>query len=361
MPVRRQTGTLIFNTGASSASGISAPPLTGSIPTNQPAPTLPPPQPTTPPVSSASPVVSEQPGAATSTSTRQTINLGTVIGACLGAFAFLILIIILVVWHSRRSRKISLQSHRDRQRNQSKRETWNKLSDGNEHHDLTTRGGRKTLNSSADSRRSSFESKPSIPYIPSTYSSEALHQPKPLPSQFPRAQPSAPQYLLPSHPYTMGRSPSPPGGAAYSSKSAPKNPFADPSQETGGSDADASSLYSTVSNPFESIYPEPRAQPLGRGNGPEAFTGTPFFTPHPDHSAPHNTVKEKWGSVGKERNVQQTYASSANPPSKGTQKMESLIAALDLSSPETHEATADTSMHGHLDRVIEDPLNERHR
>jgi len=319
MLVRRQS--LVFNSQASSATGISAPAITDTNP-NPPAPvtaspTLAPSAAALTNSASASAFSSptQQPGAASS-APHSTINLGTVIGACLGSFALLIVLIFLAVWHSRRSRKsIQLRERR------SKRDNWNKLVDN-----------------PRDSRRSSFESKPSLPHSSLDYTAEYPPvQAKALPSQSSHLHP---RYVLPAHPYSSNLSISP-TPSVETKDSLAGNPFADPNQRDKGMEVDVASVYSTASNPFESIY-NPPAGSTNRINSPEGYSGSPFFTPHPDSSV----QGEKWGSVGKERNVQESFASS------GTDKLGSLIAALDLGgSSNNEEEKADRSMHGHLGKL----------
>jgi len=332
MFVRRQVPsptTLLFNTGATSATGIAAPPLTGPIPststeTSIPVNTIPISMPIGEASSDSIPEPSQQPGVAT-TSTPSTINLGTVIGACLGSFALLLILILLVVWHSRRSRKASLplRDHR------TKRDNWNKLTDN-----------------SRDSRRSSFESKPSLPHSSLEYMSD--YPPKlsqPLPNQLLHNETDVSRYTLPAHPYSSSHSVLP-SGNSESRTSPDGNPFTDPDHTSKSRDTDVASLYSTSSNPFESVY-SPPTDSASRINATQGFSGSPFFTPHPDSSV----EEEKWGSVGKERNVQQSYAA---PGPEATDKLGSLIAALDLSASGNDEVKADSSMHGHLGRFVDD-------
>jgi len=324
MLVRRQS--LVYNSQVASATGIAAPPITDTNPQPTPpitipiAPTTLVASPSETPLPDATTSV-QQPGAAASTPARPTINLGTVIGACLGAVALLILVIVLVVWHSRRSRKsIQLRERR------SKGDTWNKLSD-----------------SRRDSRRSSFESKPSLqPHSSLEYTTE--YPPtyaNTSPSQTRQPTQNAPKYVLPAHPYSSS-------SHSIPTEESPKrslndNPFLDPKQGHKEPDSDAASFYSAASNPFESVYVPPSHSQITRVQTPEGYSGSPFFTPHPDSSV----QGEKWGSVGKERNVQESYAPSVNG---GSDKLGSLIAALDLDGPRKseEEAKVDRSMHGHL-------------
>lgn len=334
MFVRRQdppTSSLIFNTGVSSATDLSAPPLTepnpiastqNPIPTNSASPSLIP-TPTNM-ISSDSPESSQPPGTATSTP-PSSINLGTVIGACMGSFALLVLLILLVVWHSRRSRKASIQL-RDRR---AKGDNWNKLADN-----------------PRDSRRSSFESKPSLAHPSLEYISVYPPTlPKVLPRQSHHTRTEVPHYALPAHPYSSSHSVLP-SGAVESHTPPDGNPFADPGHTGKNRETDAASLYSTSSNPFESVYSPPNGN-SNRINATEGFSGSPFFTPHPDSSV----QEEKWGSVGKERNVQQSYAS---PGTEATDKLGSLIAALDLDGPSNNDEKGDRSMHGHLGKFADD-------
>lgn len=116
------------------------------------------------------------------------------------------------------------------------------------------------------------------------------------------------------------------------------NPFADPQNKLREIELDATSVYSAASNPFESVYTPPTVG-VERSNSAEGYLRSPFFTPHPDSSV----HEEKWGLVGKERNVQESYAL------KGEDKLGSLIAALDLEGTiGSDESKADGSMHGHL-------------
>jgi len=322
MLVRRES--LVFNSQASSATNIAAPAITDTNP--QPSPALVPPTTLaadpvpliTPPPDAPLPDATDspqQPGAATSTPAHSTINLGTVVGACLGSFAVLILVIVLVIWHSRRSRKsIQLQER------QTKRDNWNKLADN-----------------SRDSRRSSFESKPSLPQSSLEYTAE--YPPSHSNPLFSQTQNTS-QYIIPSHPYSSSHSVRP-DSEEGSKRSGNNNPFADPGTNSKESENDAASLYSTASNPFESVYVQPgsKSNPI---QTPENYSGNPFFTPHPDSSV----QGEKWGSVGKERNVQESYASKGNGDSD---KLGSLIAALDLDGRNSNEEEkADCSIHGHL-------------
>jgi len=160
----------------------------------------------------------------------------------------------------------------------------------------------------------------------------------PLPKQPRQPPPSSPQYVLPAHPYSSNHSVLP--AEESSKRSINDNPFLDSKQSNKEQDTDAASFYSAASNPFESYYVQPGSQ--NRAETPEGYSGSPFFTPHPDSSV----QGEKWGSVGKERNVQESYASTTNGGGSGSDKLGSLIAALDLDKSE--EEKADRSLHGHL-------------
>jgi len=315
MLVRRQSS-LVFDSQASSATGISAPAITDTNPvpsapiaastvtvssptdTADPSPTV-----------SSSPSA-QQPGAAASSHPQSTINLGTVVGACIGSFAVLIMIITLVVWHSRRTRKANSS--------RTKRDNWNKLPDN-----------------TRDSRRSSFESKPSLPPLNLEYSTEYPPAHSDLRSR--DLQLDTPRFILPTHPYSSKQVAR---AAEEIDETLTSDPFLDPKIRNKDLEADVASIYSAASNPFESVYTPPSI-PESRRDAPDGYPRSPFFTPHPDSSV----QVEKWGTVGKERNVQESFASN------DTDKLGSLIAALDLESANNvDEEKADRSMHGHLGR-----------
>lgn len=321
MLVRREEPSLVFNSQASSATDIAAPQITDTDPVpSSPITTEPTPVQTTSPAEVPLPDATidstKQPGAVASSPSSSSINLGTVIGACMGSVAILILIVILVVWHTRRNRKSI------RLNNRPKRDNWNKLSDNQR-----------------DSQRSSFVSKPSLPPLAFGHSTEYPPGQSDLFTDLP-PQSEPPRFVLPAHPYSSIQAISS-AVAERNAESPVVNPFADPGSKLREIESDVTSIYSAASNPFESVYTPPTAG-AQRSQSSEGYSRSPFFTPHPDSSV----REEKWGLVGKERNVQESYAP------KGEDKLGSLIAALALEEANSSDdGKADRSMHGHLGKL----------
>ncbi|KZS92831.1 hypothetical protein SISNIDRAFT_486329 [Sistotremastrum niveocremeum HHB9708] len=303
---------------------------------------------------------------------QSSIPLGTVVGACLGALSVLFIIIIFTIWHTRRRAKSfrarsratstsksnpfssagprSLTDQRNRERRKSRRETWSKLD--SVHSSEDTKKGETEMSSFKS--MSDYGSSP-FSASSSAHLSPALSPPPPASPAYKKSTlgPSAPQLPpvpvspqplqpfesqnkadLADDPFASSRDPPVIISTPAASKSrlalddesfmsrrseslsghGHHNPFADPGNE------------SVSEHPPPPPPPAiPRASEEGiiseAEKGENRMSSNPFFAAHPS-SLQSPPASERWGSVGKERNVAE------------------LIAALDFSPPPTSSLNA---------------------